>query len=194
MRNLLLVLVGILDLSANFPYIRDSLKDKTKPNVASWSTWTLINGIAALSALAAGEATNTVILGASYFIGSFTILLIALFRGTRKYTFVDGICQALAVTGVILWQISNNPNIALAFAILADVFAVIPTVRHGYLYPNEETWLTFAIASMGALAFIGLASSISFASLAIPIEFFLANASIASVILFRKKKLAPKNL
>jgi hypothetical protein len=193
MRNVLLVIVGLVDLAANFPYIRDALKGKTKPNIASWSTWTLINGIAAVAALAAGGALNTVISGASYFVGSLSILIIGIFKGTRKYTKLDIFCQAIAIVGVGLWQLSNNPNIALVFAIVADICAVIPTLRHAYFYPGEETWATFAIASAGALVLLCLSSTISFASLAIPIDFFLANTLIASVIIYRGKSLLPQS-
>lgn len=188
----MLVIIGVIDLAANFPYIRDALKGKTKPNIASWSTWTLINGISAVAALAAGGAFNTVVLGTSYFIGSLSILLIGVYRGTRKYTVFDGVCQSIAIIGVILWQVSNDPNFAILFAIIADIFAVIPTVKHAYFHPNEETWSTFAIASVGAFAFLCLAPSISFAALAIPIDFFLVNTLLAAIILYRDKKLGYK--
>ncbi len=68
MRNIILAIVAIVDLLANIPYIRDVLKGKSKPNIASWSTWCLINAIAVLAALSAGNAINTVILGASYLV------------------------------------------------------------------------------------------------------------------------------
>jgi hypothetical protein len=192
MRNVLLIFFAIVDLAANYPYIRDSLKGKTKPNIASWSTWTLINGIAVVAALAAGGAVNTAILAAGYFVGSLTILFIGIFKGTRKYTLLDGFCQFIALVGVVLWQVSNDPNFALIFAIVADVFAIIPTIRHAYLYPNEETWATFAIAGVAAVVFIGLTTAISFAALAIPIDFFVANAVITFVILHRRNKLGIK--
>lgn len=189
MRNLLLVIAGIMSLLSGLPYIFDSLKGKTKPNIASWSTWTLINGIAAVAALAAGGATNTVMLGFSYFVGSLTILLIAILKGTRKYTLFDGACQLIAVGGLVFWQISHEPNIALLFAITADIFASMPTIRHAYLYPGEETWITYAIAGMGAFLFLCLATSFSFAALAIPISFFLINSLLTTIILYRKNKL-----
>jgi hypothetical protein len=189
MRNLILVIAGLVDLLANVPYIKDSLKGKTKPNTASWSTWTLINGITIVAALNAGGAINTVIIGFTYFLATLSILLIALFKGTRKYTLFDGICQFLAIIGVVLWQLSGNPNVALLFVIVSGEIAAIPTFRHSYNYPNEETLSSFVIASLIAILFVLLAPTISFASLAVPIDLVIGNGIIAMIIYLRRKKL-----
>jgi hypothetical protein len=192
-RNLILVVAGMFDLFANVPYILDSLKGKTKPNIASWSTWTLINGITIFAALNAGGAINTVILGFTYFVATLLILLIAVFKGTRKYTLFDGICQFLAIIGLILWQLSGNPNIALLFVIISGEIAAIPTFKHSYNHPNEETLSSFAIASLVAIVFVLLATTISFASLAVPIDLFIGNGIIAMIIYLRRKKLRLSN-
>lgn len=183
----------MFDLFANVPYILDSLKGKTKPNIASWSTWTLINGITIFAALNAGGAINTVILGFTYFVATLLILLIAVFKGTRKYTLFDGICQFLAIIGLILWQLSGNPNIALLFVIISGEIAAIPTFKHSYNHPNEETLSSFAIASLVAIVFVLLATTISFASLAVPIDLFIGNGIIAMIIYLRRKKLRLSN-
>jgi hypothetical protein len=187
MRNLVLVIAGIFDLLANVPYIKDSLKGKTKPNTASWSTWTLINGITIVAAINAGGASNTVILGITYFLATLIILLIALFRGTRRYTVLDGACQILAVAGVLLWQLSGNPNVALLFVIVSGEIAAIPTFRHAYAYPHEETLSSFAMASFIAILFVCLAPAINFASLAVPVDLVIGNGVIAAIIYHKRK-------
>lgn len=184
-----MVIVAAISLLGSLPYIIDSLKGKTKPNLATWSTWTLINLIVLVAALAASDAVNTAVLGGTYLAGSSTILLIAIFRGTRKYTLFDGICQAIALIGVVLWQLSNNPNVALLCVVLVDVFAVMPTWRHAYHYPHEETWITFAIATIGSFGLLALATSIDFDSIAIPLEATFINASIAALIVHRRRQL-----
>ena len=189
MRNLILIIAGIIDLLANIPYIKDSLKGKTKPNTASWSTWTLINGITIAAALNAGGAINTVILGSTYFIATFSILLIALFKGSSRYTLFDVICQLIAIIGIILWQASGNPNLALLLVIVSGEIAALPTLKHSYYYPNEETLSSFVVASIIAVIFVLLASSISFASLAVPIDLAIGNGLIAVIIFIRRKKL-----
>lgn len=193
MRNLILIIAGLVDLLANVPYIIDTLSGKTKPNTASWSTWTIINGITIIAALNAGGANNTVILGSTYFLATLFILLISLYKGTRKYTLFDGICQFLAIIGVVLWQISGNPNVALLFVIISGEIAAIPTFRHAYNYPTEETLSSFVIAGIVAIIFVFLPTTISFASLAVPIDLVMGNAIIATIIYSRRKKLRLSN-
>lgn len=173
---------------ASVPYMRDALKGKSKPNLATWSTWSLLNAIIVVSALAAGDAINTVVMGAAFFIGSTTILLIAIFKGTRKYTLFDGACQAFALLGVVLWQLSNNPNIALLFVILVDFFAIAPTFRHAYLHPHEETWITYAVSGLLAFVLTAMATSLSFASLAVTIESGVINLLLTGVIISRASR------
>jgi hypothetical protein len=188
MRDILLLMIGVISVAGSVPYIRNVLRGKSKPNLVTWSTWSLLNIIIVVSALAAGGATNTVVMGASFFIVSSTILCIALFKGTRKYSLFDGVCQGLAILGVVLWQLSNNPNIALLFVILADCFAIIPTYRHAYLYPHEETWITYLIGGLVALALTALATPHTFASLAVTIESALINLLLTGLILVQGTK------
>lgn len=189
MRSVLLVLATILSAVASIPYIIEAYKGKAKPNLATWSTWTLLNAIIVIAALAAGDAINTVLLGAAFLLGSSTVLLIALFRGTRKYTLFDGICQAVALIGIILWQLTDNPNIALLFVILIDVAAFLPTARHAYNYPDEETWQTYALAGLGALLFTFLAKAPTFAAIAVTLESAIGALGLATLILLRRKTL-----
>jgi hypothetical protein len=190
MRNLILIIAGVVDLSANVPYIIDSLRGTTKPNTASWSTWTVINGITIVAALQAGDAINTVVLGFTYFAASLSVLLIALFKGMREYTLFDGICQLLAIIGIVIWQVSGNPNIALLFVIISGEMAALPTFRHAYIFPNEETLSSYVIASMVAIVFVLSATTISFASLAVPIDLVIGNGIIATIIYLRRSKLS----
>ena len=187
MHNALLFIVGVIAVLAGVPYIRDILRGKSKPNLATWSTWTLLNAIIVVSALAAGGAINTVVLGISYLMCSSSVLIIAFFKGTRKYTLFDGFCQSVAMLGVVLWQLSDNPNLALLSVIVADIFAIMPTYRHAYLHPDEETWITYLIGGFTSLALTALATSHSFAALSITIESALINLGLVGLILYRAR-------
>ncbi len=189
MRNALLVAVAIVEFLAGVPYFLDVIKGKNKPNIASWSTWTLLNGIIIVSALAAGGALNTVVLGVSLFAVSSTILILGLFKGTRKYTKFDALCQSIAIAGILLWQLTDNPNYALLFVIITDVFALTPTVRHAFTHPHEETAITYFILGCMALVLTALASPRTFASLAITIESAALNLGLASLVFVRERQL-----
>lgn len=188
MRNELLITVAVVEILGNIPYIRDAYSGKSKPNIASWSTWTLLNLIIIGAGIASKDAMNTVVLGLTYLFGSGSVLAIAIYRGTRKYTLFDGICQAIAILGIILWQLTGNPNIAFLFVIGIDIFAILPTFRHAYLHPHEETWVTFLVSGFVAAALTALATQRSFAALAIPIDSVIVNFGVVFVVLYRLSK------
>ena len=75
------------------------------------------------------------------------------------------------------------------FVIISGEIAAIPTFKHAYNYPNEETLASFVIASLIAIVFVVLATPLSFASLAIPIDLVIGNAIIAMIIYLRRNKL-----
>ncbi|MEJ0073341.1 MAG: hypothetical protein WDN27_04660 [Candidatus Saccharibacteria bacterium] len=192
MRNALLTVLGIVDFLANLPYIVDTYKGKTKPNIASWSTLTLINALTAGAGFAAGNAFNTAILGVSYFVGSSVIFGIAVYKGTRSYTRFDIIFQVLAVGGTILWLLMRNPDIALATVIIVGELAAVPMYRHAYQYPDEETWSTFLVAALTAVGALLLATNISFASVAVPVSLVVGNGFLTGIILIRRSGKAVK--
>ncbi len=189
MKTIIALIAGIVDLLANVPYILDALKGKTKPNIASWSTWAIINGVAATAAYAE-HARAAAILGASGFLGALIILLIGLWRGTRKYTFFDGVCQIVAAIGLVLWRIFNDANLALVCVVAADVFAALPALRHAYKYPNEETPMTYLLAGVSSLGILFSATVYTFAALAVPFDFLVISALLVLVVLIRRHKLS----
>lgn len=57
--------------------------------------------------------------------------------------------MAAAIVGIVLWAISDNPNLALLFSLLADMLAGIPTVIKSYRHPQSESWIAYAISTFG---------------------------------------------
>lgn len=51
----------------------------------------------------------------------------------------DYYLMAAAIVGIILWAITDNPNLALLFSLLADMLASIPTLIKAYRYPPSST-------------------------------------------------------
>jgi hypothetical protein len=54
MHNDIAIFAGIISVMAALPYILDTIKGKTHPNVVSWFTWTLINVINTAAAFSSG--------------------------------------------------------------------------------------------------------------------------------------------
>lgn len=188
MNNILAVVGAGLVILSGVPYIIDIVRKKTRPNVVSWFTWTLLITVGAFAALAANETKTAVItFGDAIQVGF--ILLLGLRFGFAKFSRFDGVCQAGAIAGLILWFIFDSPTTAIIITILIDFIAALPTYRHSWLRPGEETWQTFFLSGIGAA--VGLASLTSFtvASLAYPLYLLLLGVTLsATIVVSRKKK------
>lgn len=151
MKDIFLVIATIITTGSVIPYVRDILKGNTKPNLVSWITWTLLTGIATSAEIAAHEYVAAIFTGSAV-VGTALVAIVGLFkRAYVRYTRFDVICQIGAVIGIILWQIFNSPAIGVIASVVIDFIGVLPTLRHSYEEPYEETWQTYALAGVGGL-------------------------------------------
>ena len=78
-----------------------------------------------------------------------------------------------------LWSITANANIALVIAIVADIFAAVPTYRKAWSHPQSESWIAYAISTAGFfLSFLAI-QTFAFQNFAFVIYVLLLNGSLA---------------
>jgi hypothetical protein len=111
----------------------------------------------------------------------------AIKHGVKKYTGFDITCQLLAVFGIIVWQLSDNPSLGVIFALVVFIIASLPTWHHAWLQPYAETWQGFAIGAFGSLMTIVIVTQISFIALAFPVTITLNCGLTAAIILMRRR-------
>lgn len=190
MKDTFLILSGLLTVSASVPYARDILKGESKPNIVTWMTWTLLASIATIAEIAAGEYRTAAYTGAAV-LETLIIVVLGLKYGRTKYTAFDVICQVGALFGLVLWAIFNSPTAAIIFAVSIDLIGSLPTVRHAWVRPGEESWEAYAIAGVaGALAIMAL-HSFTWASLTYAVYVALSNVVIYFILILRPR-ITPK--
>ncbi len=188
MRTAIIFIASIIEILGSIPYMLDTVKGKTKPNVVSWFTWTLLTAIGATAALAAHEP-RTAILTYANAVSTGVIILLGLKYGFAKFGWFDGLCQAGAIIGLILWLVFNSPTTAITATVTIDLIASLPTLRHCWLHPQEETWQTFFISGIGATIGLLALGVYNLNSLAYPIYLFILDFTLAfTVIISRNKK------
>lgn len=188
MRNFLAIAGAIIALFSTVPYIIDILHKKTKPNIVSWFTWMLLTGIATAAAFAAGE-TKTALLTLASTVCVAAVVILGVKYGIAKFSLFDGICQAGAVLGLILWIVFNSPLIAIVASVSIDFVAALPTLRHSWIKPAEETWQTFLIGT-GAAALTTLSiTSYTWEAILYPAYLVLANGGIVLIVVYRRQQL-----
>jgi hypothetical protein len=186
MQDIILFLAAIITIAAAVPYIRDILRGTTKPNIVSWITWTLLTGTATIAAFVAGEyvvATYT----ASATLTTASVVLLGLKYGYAEYSRFDKLCQVSVAVAFVLWFTFDSPALAVVTAVVIDAIGALPTIRHAWKNPHEETLVTFLLSAVGGFLALFAISSYNWITLSYPIYIVIVNAIIVGTIIYSKK-------
>ena len=133
------VLATGLTLVAYIPYIVDMFKGKNKPHLYTWISIFLVTAIVAYLQVIGGAGIGAipVVLG----LGVDVIILACCFKfGTKDVVFMDKVCLALSIIGVVVYLLlTKQPLVALAIVSIAELVAFIPTVRKTRNDPYSES-------------------------------------------------------
>lgn len=133
-----------------FYYLYETVIGKAQPNRITWLLW----GIFPMVIFVAQRAQGVEGLSWTSFVAGFTPLLIVAASFLNKLAYWkseprDYYLMAVAIVGIVLWAITDNPNLAILFALLADMVAGIPTLIKSYRQPESESWIAYAISTVG---------------------------------------------
>lgn len=179
------VLSGILIVISYFPYIRDILLNKTKPERASWLIWATLGSIAFFSQLASG-GSSSLILPATETLFTLIIFFLSVKFGVGRLTRRDILALIAAAIGLIIWYFTKQPVTALIITILIDLIGSVLTVIKSYQEPETETLATWVIVAVaGILATISV-GKFDWILLLYPVYIFAANGATALAIILGK--------
>ncbi len=177
----------IITLIALVPYIIDVIKKKTKPNVVSWFTWTMLTSIATAAAFAAGEP-EAAFLTLANALGTLMIVILGIKNGIAKFSRFDGVCQLGALAALATWLLLDIPLIAIVGVVFIDFLGVLPTIRHSWIEPQEETWQTFFLSTIAPIFTILSLTAFNYENMLYPTYLLLADGLVMFIILHRRKQ------
>jgi hypothetical protein len=178
---------GIVQILSAVPYIRDMLWGQTRPNIISWSLWTVIQSIALAAQLSAGFSWSVLLLVAMTLNTAIVAVLGAIGYGYRQYGGLDYTCGAMGLAAIVLWLLTGQPLVALVLSVMADCIIAIPTVVKTIRDPHSETLLAwFLVAVASALTLISI-TAFTPANLLYPSYLFLITASMTCIIFFGQR-------
>ena len=133
-------------------YIKSILAGRVKPNVVTWLLWATAPMLAFAAQVSEGAGLRAVHTFSTAF-GPLIIVIAALikrnaFAKIKKSDYVFGV---ISIVGLILWYITGEGVLAIVFAILADGFAALPTIRKLYREPETENGAIFGFGIVAAL-------------------------------------------
>lgn len=180
----LTIILGLIGVSL---YIKDTFLGKTRPNRISWIFWTIAPFVGVFISYKSGVPLSIL---ASTFMAGFGPLLvvIASFFNKNAYwkiTKFDIGCGILSTIAIVVWVTTKDGTISLIFAILADLFAGLPTIIKSWKHSETETVGPYLFGNFNSVITFLIIKDFSFLNLGFPIYLFIANAII---ILGIKKK------
>ncbi len=167
-------------------YIKNTLRGYTQPNRVTYLIWAAGPLIAAAAGLASGAAWALLPVFMSG-LGPFLIFL-ASFVNPRAYWklgILDWTCGALAVAALVFWRITNEPNIAIVFAILADGLALLPTAIKSWKHPETETGTSYLTSLINVITGLIAAQTWAFAEVGFLLYLVVADG-LPVIFIFRR--------
>jgi hypothetical protein len=181
------VIVGtVIGAIGSIAYLVDTIKGRVKPNRVSFLLWSIAPVIAFAAQIKQGVGLESLMTFSTgflpfvTFVGSFVNK-----KAEWKLTTFDVLCGVLSLLGLLLWLMTNVGNIAIAFSILADGLAAIPTIVKSYRYPDTEMAWPWIATSFGVLLTLLTLKELTFANSGFIIYIFVVNTVIFSLVRFR---------
>ncbi len=189
MKDIFAFIGAFIVLFCTLPYIIDIVKGKTKPNIVTWITWTVLIGIGTAALYASGEINAALFLTGDT-LATFAVVIVGLKYGIAKLDRFDMFCMIGAIIGLVLWLVFNSPLIAIIATIVIDFIGTIPTVRHSYLHPQEETYVTFALGIVATIFTLLSLHEYSFSAWVYPAYLLFSNGLLVITIVFGQRRVA----
>jgi hypothetical protein len=186
------VAASVISIVGYLPYFRDIFQKKTKPHVFSWLVWSLSAGIVFAAQIVKGAGSGAWMMGVAALM-SFTVAILAAFKGEKKITPLDCFAFGGALLGLVAWVLTDNPLFAVILITVTDILAFIPTFRKAYYKPYEETLFTWFISSIKFIIVLFALSSYNATTLLFPIYLIFSNGSFTIMLLVRRKALSKNN-
>ena len=173
------------------PYIRDVLRNKTKPHAFSWFVWSLPSGIVFAAQLVKGGEAGAWASGVSTFLCTI-IFILCFWRGEKNITRLDVVALLLGLVAIALWIITDDPFDAVVLTTVADLIGFVPTVRKSVAKPYEETASTYLVSVIKWTLSILALGSMSATNVIYPLAMIISNAAMVFFLFYRRKQIADK--
>ena len=169
-----------LRLTANGQYVWATVRGHARPNAVTWLLWGLVPLIAAAAQI--GESPRAAAVSVALAAGPLVIATVAVARVRAPHvTGYSGVCAGVAAAGVVLWQVTDDPLLAIACCIAADAAAALPTLRKAWRDPMSEYPAPYVLTVLSMLVTLLALDRLTVVAWAFPFWILTANALVLVV-------------
>jgi hypothetical protein len=171
-------IIGLADMA---PYVRDTVRRSTRPHCGTWLIWTALAIVVSLSQHADGGSWS-VAMAVAQAVTNGLVLALAIRFGTSQVNGLELTLIALAGAGVAGWVLLDDPLVATACVVAADLIAAGMMVPKAWCDPGSETLSTFAWASLAGALSAAAVGALEPSLLLYPVYYCLINGGLALLI------------
>jgi hypothetical protein len=199
LRAVVLAVSAAATIWAAVPYLVDIRAGRTRPRLSSWVIWTAAMAIGAAAAASKGQLVPAAYIGLCAAEAAAIVALGWARRGdgaavdgarASAFDWLDGVCVAGAAAGLVLLVAVRAPGPAAVVSCATDLLAYVPTIRHAWRAPSEETWQTYALYGAGSALLLLVTDWGVWAGLAYPLYLAVFDSGAAALIVARRRRLA----
>lgn len=188
MKEIIGYIAVVLTFVGYGPYIRDTVKGKTKPHVYSWFLWGFITAVAYALQVSVHAGPGSLVT-----IAAAVVCLIIAFLGVkngRKYiTKSDTVFFIVGMAAIGVWLLAKQPVISVVLLSLVDMLAFIPTIRKSWNKPFSETLISYELNTFRfALALFAL-NHYGIVATLYPATWVLANGLFSTMLIARRRQI-----
>lgn len=150
MKVIFIFISSLIALISPIVYAKAIFKGEAKPHRTTRLILLLITSLATASLFAQHDTVAIWLAGVST-LQSILIFVLSIKYGMGGWEKRDLVCLLIAFLGIVLWQTTKNPVIALYASIAADFTGMIPALIKTYQFPKTEIWTFYALDTVAAV-------------------------------------------
>jgi len=186
------IIGAVIGSLGGFYYVYETTAGRAQPNRITWLLW----GIFPMVIFVAQRAQGVPGVSWASFVAGLTPLLVvaASFFNKNAYWKTeprDYGLMAAAILGILLWGITDNPNLALLFSLLADMLASVPTLLKAHRHPRSESRVAYAISALGFGISLLSVQTFNFETTTFVAYVFILNGTLAVLASMRESSGTP---
>lgn len=187
MREILIVLSMLCSIISSSTYINAILRGQAKPHRTSRIVWLVVTTIILASMVVSGTKTaiwQVIVLE----IFSIVLFFLSIKFGMGGWAKGDIVALILATIGIVGWQISKDPLVALIFSIFADFSGMLPTTIKTWKRPDTEIVAFFLFDVFAGLFTLFAISDWTISEYLFPLYVCIVGCINTSILVYRKKQ------
>lgn len=189
MKDVVGIIAVILTFVGYIPYVRDTIKGKTKPHVYSWFIWAFVIFIIfALQILGRGGVGAYTTLATA--ILCLVIFFLGMKNGHKDITKFDTITFIISLIATGVWIFAKQPLISTILIVTINTLANLPTIRKSWKDPYSETLFTWEMGAVRNLLGLIALQNYSILTWLYPVTNLLINIIESILLIVRRKQVA----